>query len=131
MKSIYSDGEIPLSHIEKLQEQIDKQSQKYKITEEEIDQSLALIKKKGFDEEEIKGKKVYTAEIIYHKNKEHLLHKKGLPLNGQTVAIEEDADFEAQRVRIENGTYVFDLKTPNETIKNLQCTVDRSCQSHA
>ncbi|MBW2936690.1 UDP-N-acetylmuramate--L-alanine ligase [Aureisphaera sp. CAU 1614] len=54
------------------------------------------------------------------KNKDHLLHKKGLPLNGQTVAIEEDADFEAQRVRIENGTYVFDLKTPNETIKNLQ-----------
>ncbi len=53
-------------------------------------------------------------------NKNHLLHKKGLPLNGQTVAIEEDADFEAQRVRIENGTYVFDLKTPNETIKNLQ-----------
>ena len=53
-------------------------------------------------------------------NKNHLLHKKGLPLNGQTVAIEEDADFEAQRVRIENGSYVFDLKTPNETIKNLQ-----------
>jgi len=53
-------------------------------------------------------------------NKNHLLHKKGLPLNGQTVAIEEDADFEAQRVRIENGTYVFDLKTPHETLKNLQ-----------
>jgi len=75
LKSIYPEGEIPLSHIEKLQEQIDKQSQKYKITEEEIEQSLALIKKEGFDEEEIKGKRVYTAEIIYHKNKEHLLLK--------------------------------------------------------
>lgn len=53
-------------------------------------------------------------------NKNYLLHKKGLPLDGQTVAIEEDADFEAQNVRIENGTYVFDLKTPKETIKNLQ-----------
>lgn len=53
------------------------------------------------------------------KNKNHLLHKKGLPLSGLTVAIEEDADFEAQHVRIENGTYVFDLKTPKETIKNL------------
>ena len=73
--SIYPDGEIPKNHVEKLQEQIDKQNKKYKITEEEVEQSLALIKKEGFDEEEIKGKKFYTAEIIYHKNKEHLLLK--------------------------------------------------------
>lgn len=75
LKDIYTEGEIPLSHIDELKKQIDKQSQKYKITEEEIEQSLALIKKEGFDEEEIKGKKVYTAEIIYHKAKEHLLVK--------------------------------------------------------
>lgn len=51
---------------------------------------------------------------------ENLLHKKGLPLNGKTVAIEEEADFEAQNVRIEDGCYVFDLKTPKETIKDLK-----------
>lgn len=49
-----------------------------------------------------------------------LLHKKGLPLNGLTVAIEESADFEAQNVRIENGAYVFDLKTPKQTLYNLR-----------
>lgn len=48
-----------------------------------------------------------------------LLHKKGLPLNGKTVGIEDESDFEAQNVRIENGAYLFDFKTPNSTIYNL------------
>lgn len=48
-----------------------------------------------------------------------LLHKKGLPLKGLTVAIEEPADFEAQNVRIQHGAYVFDLKTPAITIYNI------------
>ena len=52
--------------------------------------------------------------------KENLLYKKGLQLEGKTVAIEEEADFEAQNVHIEEGVYVFDLKTPHETIKNLK-----------
>ena len=52
--------------------------------------------------------------------KENLLFKKGLPLNGNTVAVEESADFEAQNVRIENGAYIFDLKTPNQTLTDLQ-----------
>ena len=49
-----------------------------------------------------------------------LLHKKGLPLQGKTVAVEEDADFQARNVRIEDGYYLFDLVTPLETIKDLQ-----------
>lgn len=53
-------------------------------------------------------------------NPNNLLFKKGLPLTGNSVAIEESADFEAQNVRIENGSYVFDLKTPKETIRDLQ-----------
>jgi len=52
--------------------------------------------------------------------KENLLIKKGLPLEGRTVAVEETADFQAQNVRIENGSYVFDLITPSETIKDLK-----------
>ena len=52
-------------------------------------------------------------------NKEHLLYKKGLALEGRTVAIEEKADYEAQNVKIEDGAYVFDLKTPTRTIENL------------
>jgi UDP-N-acetylmuramate--alanine ligase len=49
----------------------------------------------------------------------NLLHKKGLPLNGLSVAVEEAADFEAQNVRIIDGAYAFDLKTPDERIENL------------
>ncbi|WP_035335997.1 UDP-N-acetylmuramate--L-alanine ligase [Dokdonia sp. PRO95] len=46
--------------------------------------------------------------------------KNGLPLAGNTVGIEEDADYTAQRVRIENGTYVFDLHYPDGVLENLQ-----------
>jgi len=54
------------------------------------------------------------------RKQENLLVKKGLPLEGKTVAVGEEADFEAQHVRIENGSYVFDLKTPHLTLKDLQ-----------
>ena len=50
----------------------------------------------------------------------NLLFKTGLPLEGKTVSATENADFEARNVRIENGSYVFDLKTPSEEIKDLQ-----------
>jgi len=53
-------------------------------------------------------------------NKENLLYKKGLQLEGKTVSVDETADFEARNIRIENGSYVFDLKTPSEVIKNLR-----------
>lgn len=52
--------------------------------------------------------------------KENLLFKKGLPLDGQSVAIEEEASFEAQNIRIQDGAYVFDLKTPQQILKELQ-----------
>ncbi len=51
--------------------------------------------------------------------KDQLFYKNGLPLEGQSVGINEPADFEAQNIRIENGSYVFDLKTPNEIVKDL------------
>lgn len=53
-------------------------------------------------------------------NKEHVLYKKGLPLEGQSVAVNEPAQFEARNVRIENGIYIFDLKTPNLHLQNLE-----------
>jgi UDP-N-acetylmuramate--alanine ligase len=53
-------------------------------------------------------------------SRDHLLHKKGLPLGGRSVAVGETADFEARNVRIEDGRYIFDLKTPSEIIKDLQ-----------
>lgn len=58
------------------------------------------------------------AELVT--NRDHLLIKKGLPLKGREVAVEETADYEAQDVRIEDGAYIFNLKTPNETLYNLK-----------
>ena len=44
---------------------------------------------------------------------------KGLDLNGLTIAINEQANFKAYNIRIENSSYVFDVQTPSETIKNI------------
>ena len=45
---------------------------------------------------------------------------KGLPLEGLTVGIDEEATFKAFNIRIENGYYVFDVQTPSETIENIK-----------
>ncbi|NRB60138.1 MAG: UDP-N-acetylmuramate--L-alanine ligase [Winogradskyella sp.] len=41
-----------------------------------------------------------------------LFVKNGLSLEGITYGVEDNSDYEAQNVRIENGAYIFDLKTP-------------------
>jgi UDP-N-acetylmuramate--alanine ligase len=53
------------------------------------------------------------------KEPKHLFIPKGLPLEGTTLAINEEADFVAHNIRIENSAYVFDVKTPSETIQNI------------
>lgn len=72
------------------------------------------------DENTIEKAFIEFSELVT--NPDHLLFKKGLPLKGKTVevATNESADYEAQNVRIENGSYVFDLKTPNEIVKDMQ-----------
>lgn len=49
-----------------------------------------------------------------------LFIKNGLPLEGSTIGINDESDFSAQNIRIEEGSYVFDLKTPSEIIQNLK-----------
>lgn len=53
-------------------------------------------------------------------DKNHLFINNGLPLEAITVGVEDGSDFEARNIRIENGWYVFDVKTPTEEIKDLQ-----------
>jgi len=53
-------------------------------------------------------------------NPNNLLFKKGLPLEGHSVSTGDAADYQAKNIRVNNGSYVFDLKTPTEEIKNLQ-----------
>lgn len=49
-----------------------------------------------------------------------LFVKNGLPIKGITYGIEDDADYTVENIKIENGTYVFDIKTPEAIIKGLK-----------
>jgi len=53
-------------------------------------------------------------------DKTNLFIAKGLPLKGFTVAVNDEADYRAFNIRIENGQYVFDVQTPSETITDLK-----------
>lgn len=73
LKQVYPHGLIDSKDILDLRQQIEKQIRNYKIVEEEIELSLALVKTNGFSEEQIDGKRVFVTEIIYHREKADLL----------------------------------------------------------
>lgn len=54
------------------------------------------------------------------KDKKKLFVTKGLPLEGISVAVNDEADYKAFNIRIENSAYVFDVQTPSEIIKDLR-----------
>lgn len=54
------------------------------------------------------------------KPKGKLFIKNGLPIEGITYGIEDNADYSAQNIRIENGHYVFDVNTPNGILKDFK-----------
>ncbi|MEM9679917.1 MAG: UDP-N-acetylmuramate--L-alanine ligase [Bacteroidota bacterium] len=49
-----------------------------------------------------------------------LFVKNGLPLEGTTYGINDDSDYTIKHIKIENGSYVFNVKTPNAELKNIQ-----------
>ena len=53
-------------------------------------------------------------------DKSRLFITKELPLEGVTVAVNEDAVYSAINVRIDNGSYIFDVKTPNGILKDFR-----------
>ena len=57
------------------------------------------------------------ADLVHDKDK--LLHKKGLPLQGQSVALEDSAAYQGKNIRIENGAYKFDFITPEVTLRDV------------
>ena len=68
--------------------------------------------------EAIEASFVEFAEKVEDKNKLFVAH--GLPLEGLVCAIDQDAQFKAYNVRVEEASYVFDVQTPTETISNLR-----------
>jgi UDP-N-acetylmuramate--alanine ligase len=53
-------------------------------------------------------------------DKSNLFITNELPIKGVVCAVNEEAVFQAHNIRIENSSYVFDVKTPNEVIKDLR-----------
>jgi UDP-N-acetylmuramate--alanine ligase len=53
-------------------------------------------------------------------DKKNLFVINGLPLEGITVGANDDSQFVAKNIRIEDGWYVFDVETPTESIKDLR-----------
>lgn len=49
-----------------------------------------------------------------------LFVKKGLPLEGITFGIEDGSDYRIEQIEVEQGTYVFDLVTPSEVLKQVR-----------
>ena len=74
LRRLYGVGEtVPETHMSALAAQIEEQTRRYQVEEEEVEVALALVKPEGFEREEKDGDVVYTAEITYQKGKEHLL----------------------------------------------------------
>ncbi|TXD47992.1 UDP-N-acetylmuramate--L-alanine ligase [Polaribacter sp. IC073] len=68
-----------------------------------------------------KNPEALTASFIEFSNKvtDTLIIAKGLPLKGLTYSIDEVSDYKAFNLKIDNGTYIFDVKTPASEIKNI------------
>ncbi|TYP75852.1 UDP-N-acetylmuramate--L-alanine ligase [Aquimarina intermedia] len=58
-----------------------------------------------------------------NRTKEHLLVASGVSLKGLTFGLNDASDYSAQNIRIDNGTYIFNLKTPSEYIENIELTL--------
>lgn len=52
-------------------------------------------------------------------DKKHLFVTKGLPLEGIIIGV-NDGDFSAENIRIVDGWYVFDVKTPTTMIRDVK-----------
>ncbi|CAL2094963.1 UDP-N-acetylmuramate--L-alanine ligase [Tenacibaculum sp. 190524A02b] len=83
---------------------------------------IACITSMDADHLDIYGEESFLEESFRDfsaKVNDVLIVAKGLPLDGITYAIEEDAGYEAYDVQIVNGSYLFNVKTPTKKIENL------------
>ena len=71
----------------------------------------------GNENELKKSFKEFTQRI---KTGGKLFVRKGLPLEGITYGIEDESDYCIENIRIDQGTYIFDLITPEETLSGVK-----------
>ena len=65
-------------------------------------------------------KKAFVEFVGKIKPKGSLVVRNGLPLKGMTYGIEDNSDYCIRNLRIVNGVYVFDVETPNLTLKEVR-----------
>lgn len=89
----------------------------------QLSPNIACVTSMDADHLDVYGKHeelVSSFKEFANKVSNTLIVAKGLPLNGLTYAIEEEADYRAENIKIEKGTYFFDIKTPSSKIKNVE-----------
>lgn len=77
---------------------------------------IGIITSVDADHLDIYGNKeefVKTFQEFSRKISEKLFVKKGVPIEGTTYGVESGAEFDAVNIRIVDGSYHFDLQTPN------------------
>ncbi|MBI5570891.1 MAG: hypothetical protein HY914_13185, partial [Desulfomonile tiedjei] len=88
LKRLYSGDDIPAVDLDDLARQIEAQTRAYDVKEEKVDMALALVKPEGFLKGvDASGAEVYTADIVYPKDRDHLL------LSWETMKSHNPSDF--------------------------------------
>ena len=70
------------------------------------------------DDASIKASFKEFADKVEDKSKLFVIN--GLPLEGITVGTNDNSKYVANNIRIVDGWYIFDVKTPTETIQNIK-----------
>ncbi|MGA9751013.1 MAG: DEAD/DEAH box helicase family protein [Acidobacteriota bacterium] len=74
LRRLYGTEDVPEPHQRALAGQLEQLTRAYEVKEERVDVALALVKPEGFTKElDETGVEVYTAEIVYPKDREYLL----------------------------------------------------------
>ncbi len=90
----------------------------------QLSPDIACITSMDADHLDIYGEKEALTESFVAFTKKikpngKLFVRNGLPIEGITYGIEDDADYCIKNVRIKNGTYVFDVVTPNGDVEGV------------
>ena len=87
--------------------------------------SIAAITSMDADHLDIYGeaeelRKTFLSFAEKVSDKSNFFFKKGLALEGNSIAIEEQADYQVENVKVENGSYFFDFVSPKEMVKQIE-----------
>ncbi|WP_405562489.1 UDP-N-acetylmuramate--L-alanine ligase [Polaribacter sp. Asnod6-C07] len=88
----------------------------------QLSPNIACITSMDADHLDIYGAPEALQESFFafsQKVSDTLIVAKGLPIEGLTYAINEDADYKVFNLRIKNGKYIFDVQTPSEKIYDI------------